>query len=388
MVNKNGLDGPSAPNKNALDGPSVADKFEVDGPSAFNKFASDEKEKEKKEVIVERTKDKTSSPLKPFSLDLEKLPVATISDYTNKDMDSLIKRVQPSQFIHPTPMLSQNTFAQRIGVIRSGDRLAAIDALKLTASQVMAATPMEHVNDLLEAIFAQMHTQFVTLNVTDEEPVRLTKHLVNGLVQVFSNKPLAITPAKETLEFVFYELVERLLDDELSKQEPGNHLSRALNGNALEWKRRTQINASLSDMPLRTVKTLLHELASVYQDSVTSFLIKIDQPDKSFCLFVSAVYAGEATEPETASSSTSAPPAASSRATSDAVWPTLPSSANPAVETELLYANPEQYKEKLHKLKEMFGIQAKTQEVVATGSSASQESIEEQSVREKEWVRI
>ncbi|KAI8804898.1 hypothetical protein BJ742DRAFT_741637 [Cladochytrium replicatum] len=52
MVNKNGLDGPSAPNKNALDGPSVAnknaldgpsvaDKFEVDGPSAFNKFASD-----------------------------------------------------------------------------------------------------------------------------------------------------------------------------------------------------------------------------------------------------------------------------------------------------------------------------------------------------------
>ncbi|KAI8799234.1 hypothetical protein BJ742DRAFT_746251 [Cladochytrium replicatum] len=41
MVNKNGLDGSSAPNKNALDGPSVADKFEVDGPSAFNKFASD-----------------------------------------------------------------------------------------------------------------------------------------------------------------------------------------------------------------------------------------------------------------------------------------------------------------------------------------------------------
>ncbi|KAI8812938.1 hypothetical protein BJ742DRAFT_866259 [Cladochytrium replicatum] len=41
MVNKNGLDGPSAPNKNALDGPSVADKFEVDGPPAFNKFASD-----------------------------------------------------------------------------------------------------------------------------------------------------------------------------------------------------------------------------------------------------------------------------------------------------------------------------------------------------------
>ncbi|KAI8804778.1 hypothetical protein BJ742DRAFT_871547 [Cladochytrium replicatum] len=41
MVNKNGLDGPSAPNKNGLDGPSVANKFEVDGPSAFNKFASD-----------------------------------------------------------------------------------------------------------------------------------------------------------------------------------------------------------------------------------------------------------------------------------------------------------------------------------------------------------
>ncbi|KAI8813193.1 hypothetical protein BJ742DRAFT_735512 [Cladochytrium replicatum] len=39
--NKNALDGPSAPNKNALDGPSVANKFEVDGPSAFNKFASD-----------------------------------------------------------------------------------------------------------------------------------------------------------------------------------------------------------------------------------------------------------------------------------------------------------------------------------------------------------
>ncbi|KAI8806717.1 hypothetical protein BJ742DRAFT_740402 [Cladochytrium replicatum] len=40
--NKNALDGPSVANKNALDGPSVADKFEVDGPSAFNKFASDD----------------------------------------------------------------------------------------------------------------------------------------------------------------------------------------------------------------------------------------------------------------------------------------------------------------------------------------------------------
>lgn len=49
-----------------------------------------------------------------------------------------------------------------------------------------------------------------------------------------------------------------------------------------EWKKRTTSKIAFGDMPLKTVKTIIHELVLGLQDNVQSFLYKIDQPEKSY----------------------------------------------------------------------------------------------------------
>jgi cytoskeleton-associated protein 5 len=304
----------------------------------------------------------TSVTSKPFSLDLENLNLPKVSDSYNQNFADYVKPVMaPAAFVNPTPMIHEKQYDIRIQAIKGTDVGNCIETLKQISSQFMTVIEYPGLDSLIDTIISKVHSSFTLIDLANDEQVRLCKHLINSLVQLFTNKQLAVGLSKGTLETLFHELIERLLDEQLNT-EAGNQLSRALNVLMVrvlengeknycfsvlikllgktssllssdyspnsyqtkytdlimkclwkmtksvkdyfpkmnipellldiheflvhlppsEWKRRVQNKVSLTDLPLRTAKTILHELVLYYNETVLSFLIKIDQPDKSY----------------------------------------------------------------------------------------------------------
>jgi cytoskeleton-associated protein 5 len=71
-----------------------------------------------------------------------------------------------------------------------------------------------------------------------------------------------------------------------------------------EWRRRHTDNIPLTDMPLRTVKTILQQIVSVYGENVFDELHEVEEAENSFVYQYLVRLSGQATAAATAASST------------------------------------------------------------------------------------
>ncbi|RKP22760.1 hypothetical protein SYNPS1DRAFT_25372, partial [Syncephalis pseudoplumigaleata] len=85
------------------------------------------------------------------------------------------------------------------------------------------------VNELVKAITLQVHLSFTSLDTESQTFVKLCKHLMNCLVQLFSKREIAAEVTEDCLHQLLKELLLRLLDQELQQWETGAQLTRALN---------------------------------------------------------------------------------------------------------------------------------------------------------------
>ncbi|KAJ3077818.1 Microtubule-associated protein, microtubule dynamics during spindle orientation, partial [Quaeritorhiza haematococci] len=252
--------------------------------------------------------------------------------------------------------------------ITSGEVFQSIEAVKQLEAVVKNSphTVEPYVDDIVSAVTIQIRIAFTAGDVTTSPNVaRLCRHLVNVLVQLFSDANLAKALSQDPLHQCMQELLNRLLDPTLQAMENGSHLVRALNililrilencdrnasfsilleileqsANATqelpqehltiqikytelvmkclwkvtkilpqivasgqvrvdklisdvhkflsssppsEWKKRQSLNVvPQADMPLRTVKTILSELAHALQERVFDYLDLIAEPSRS-----------------------------------------------------------------------------------------------------------
>ena len=323
---------------------------------------------------------------KQFSLDLDQLKLPQLSHAAQTN--ALPAAVEPLQFNAPTPSInriradivpgsrhgSQDDYFLDLILtqITSGDVYQSIDGLKKLEKQLQSDAPgvKPQINQLVNAITLQIRLAFATPSITGYDSVtfmRLLKHLINVLVQIFTKPDLAMDLNKDTMHQMLTELISRLVDKSLQNMgDNGTQLTRAFNvlmlkvldncsknyifsvlvdlldagiaainhvpGDELgyrtkftelvmkclwkltkslretvrngkidlaavfydihrflitnpssEWKRRANENLPLGDMPLRTVKTILHEIAEEKGAAVLEIMERVDieEPKRS-----------------------------------------------------------------------------------------------------------
>ncbi|KAJ3121227.1 Cytoskeleton associated protein 5 [Nowakowskiella sp. JEL0407] len=116
--------------------------------------------------------------------------------------------------------------------LTSGDAYTSINALKQLERTIQQNGPesiIPHINDIITAITLQVRIAFSSTEMSSPGIIRLCKHLVNTLVNTFSNPLLAKSIGKNPLYQCCQELLNRLLDPNLQNHEQGPPLSRALN---------------------------------------------------------------------------------------------------------------------------------------------------------------
>ncbi|KAJ3104241.1 Microtubule-associated protein, microtubule dynamics during spindle orientation [Phlyctochytrium planicorne] len=229
--------------------------------------------------------------------------------------------------------------------IMASDAYQSIDALKQLEKALTSAVPtvLPHLDEILSAITLQIRIAFTAADVASPGTGRLCKHLVNVLVQIFSVPELAREAGIEVMQQCVQELLKRLLDPGLQGVEQGGQLARALNvlmstmetlkaapkdapthakytelvmkclwkltkvipqlfeQNLLDvgklilaiheflevsppsdWKRRAaEKSIPQADMPLRTVKTILHEIVAVFGESAVDFGSVVGDTERS-----------------------------------------------------------------------------------------------------------
>ena len=118
-----------------------------------------------------------------------------------------------------------------INQVTSSDSEVSINALK-HLEKTLVDVPSSFnscLNDIVSAITIQIRLSFTAADITDPNVSRLCKHLVNMLVQIFSNTTLPGSLKREPLCQCVKELLNRLLDPVLNDIESGTQITKALN---------------------------------------------------------------------------------------------------------------------------------------------------------------
>jgi len=173
-----------------------------------------------------------SNSHKQFSLDIDHLdlpkrssaPTAHASEYQLPSRQS-----RPQSTVTSKAMIIDTIMMQ----ITSSDTNQSIDGLK-HLERVMSDQPelvIAQFDALISTITIQVKLAFKEplANSDNGSLLRLTKHLVNALVQLFSRKDFASNINSETLKPLLHELIQRLLDAETTEAMYGVQLARALN---------------------------------------------------------------------------------------------------------------------------------------------------------------
>ena len=113
--------------------------------------------------------------------------------------------------------------------IDNGDSIRSIVALKQLESY-LASDPSSlfpYVNNIVRSITLKSHLAMTQAETPEQ--VKLCKHLVNCLVQIFSVVDLALSVSLESLSPCIQELLVRMLDQHLQSWDSGPQIVRALN---------------------------------------------------------------------------------------------------------------------------------------------------------------
>lgn len=172
----------------------------------------------------------SASNSRKFSLDLENLNLPELSTSADKMQGLVPKRV--SDAAKSKDYMMDVLMTQ----ITSGDAYQSIEALK-TLEKYIQTQPdivLSQMNHMVNSITLQVRLAFTSPVLFSPEPatlLRLCKHLVNVLVQMFSNKTLAVELSRDTMHQLLSELLARLIDPALQQNlgEHGSQLVRALN---------------------------------------------------------------------------------------------------------------------------------------------------------------
>ena len=85
------------------------------------------------------------------------------------------------------------------------------------------------VDDLVTNCTLQIRLAFTTSDLSDPAVLRLCKHLINALIQVFASPEFSNHLGKASLSQCVQELLVRLLDPKLTLVDNGASISKALN---------------------------------------------------------------------------------------------------------------------------------------------------------------
>lgn len=120
--------------------------------------------------------------------------------------------------------------------VTSGDAFQSIEALKTLEKHIQTRPSFVAVqlNQLVNSIILQIRLAFTSPSLFSSDSttlIRLCKHLINVLVQIFTNTDLALELGADTMHQLLSELLVRLIDPALQKSlgENGSQLVRALN---------------------------------------------------------------------------------------------------------------------------------------------------------------
>jgi cytoskeleton-associated protein 5 len=190
-----------------------------------------------------------TGPARKFSLEFDSLTMPKLS--TASEIGSLPSTETPVSLMAPTPSFqrqrqtsvrtaapvhSEYVIDFLLTQISGGDAFQSIDALKQLERSVSTQTDLikDQLNPILNSIILQVRLEFTSLEQSRSESattsIRLCKHLINVLVQIFTVNELALALNKETMHQLFSELLYRLIDSSLAELgESGTQLTRALN---------------------------------------------------------------------------------------------------------------------------------------------------------------
>ncbi|KAJ3290966.1 Cytoskeleton associated protein 5 [Rhizoclosmatium sp. JEL0117] len=158
---------------------------------------------------------------KEFSLDLDKInQVGSKSSAVNNQPEPIAMDVDDS------PMLDY-----LVTQITAGDAYQSIDALKQIEKVITGPVEqvLPYINEIISAVTLQIRIAFSAADLSSAGTTRLCKHLVNVLVQIFSNPQIARSIQRLPLHQCVQELLNRLLDPGLQSVDQGAQLSKALN---------------------------------------------------------------------------------------------------------------------------------------------------------------
>ncbi|KAI9595885.1 armadillo-type protein [Syncephalis fuscata] len=180
------------------------------------------------------------TPPRQFGLQLNKLNLPQASDDADNDVPMETDHQIPAD-MPPTPQMpvqkpvrpERRAIEPRLlkDEINSGDSHRSIHGLKqlevYLAEDISKIIPF--VNELVKAITLQIDISFTSLDTESQTFVKLCKHLMNCLVQLFSKREIATEVTEDYLHQLLKELLRRLLDQSLQQWETGAQLTRALN---------------------------------------------------------------------------------------------------------------------------------------------------------------
>jgi cytoskeleton-associated protein 5 len=157
-----------------------------------------------------------SENLKPVS----GIPVVLSSSYTSSKSGELMEAAPETAMIDFI-----------INQITDTDTDMSINALKhLEKTLASSSTSLgPYVDDIVSAVTVQIRLSFLAADIGDQNISLLCKHLVNLLVQMFSDSDLSALIMREPLFQCVKELLNRLLDTKLARIENGVQLTKALN---------------------------------------------------------------------------------------------------------------------------------------------------------------
>ncbi|KAJ3225479.1 Cytoskeleton associated protein 5 [Clydaea vesicula] len=118
-----------------------------------------------------------------------------------------------------------------INQVTDTDPDISITALK-NLEKALSTSPESlepHIDDIVRSITLQIRIAFTAADISNPAISRLCKHLVNMLVQLFSNSKLAKLLSRELLHQCVKELINRLLDKNIDKIENSSQLTKAVN---------------------------------------------------------------------------------------------------------------------------------------------------------------
>lgn len=170
---------------------------------------------------------------KEFSLDLEKMELVNFGSSSGIDMSlgasSILSLSSSADLLSSKKAADPLDFA--FSQLSIGDALNGIEAMR-QIERIMSSPGFDfktRVDDIVTNCTLQIRLSFTTSDLSDSAVLRLCKHLINALIQVFGSPEHASSLGKAALSQCVQELLFRLLDPKLNSVENGSSISKALN---------------------------------------------------------------------------------------------------------------------------------------------------------------